>query len=704
MKSTRMIVSAIVLPMIVLMISLMGGCDSSSNDGTSSLAINVTATPTSTTVNGTSIIEALITSDGTALAGRVIVFSVSPNLGTFSQSVDTSGLDGSVVTTFTALSEGTAIIRAFYSSAVVDSVSVTISDGGGTTGGSGNLSGTATPTSILANGVDTSVVAFTVLDAYGDPAPESTVVILAAGEKFQDINGDGLFTNGVDSVIYDLNANGTWDAAGSIPSMAYTAGATGIATVYYISGTTASTVYIRATCLTSGYEGYEEITIYTTPDAHINSIVMSVETNHLAVKGTGGMETAMLYATGYDYNGNAVPEGLPIDFLITDGPDPDTTHGEHLGNLEGVNRRGPYTATTNGSGVASCPISSGEVSGTIRVRCIFEDTVISEATQILVHAGPPANIVAFVEECNVQYWGLVNETNDVGALVYDIYNNPCTDSTVVYFTCSEGVMMAHLDPIEAEDGLAASTWMSYGNEPGDSGLIFVVAETNGGSLLDTVSFLNTWYPYTMVFDVFPTSIPADNKSKRYMVVSAYDLNDHYITDLAPVKLSGDFINFTDRENCDGCYCSNVSANMVAGILDEDYSMTGGDDNGIGAVVIVTARYPGWASVSQAVNITTGAAYSNNCSITVNGSAAAGETLPITVLIMDRAGNPLGDHSITVTASGGVVTAGSQSTNSYGEAFGFTWTAPGAPGDYTIVASDLDPGYGGITLTASVTVE
>jgi len=705
MKLTRMIVGAVVLPLVIIMVSLIGGCESKSDEPTSSVAINVTATPSSTTVDGTSVIEAVITNEGDPIANRTIVFSVSPsNLGTLSQAVDTSGVDGSVITTFTATAEGTAVISAFYSNTVVDSVSIVIGDGGSEETGDGNLTGTTTPTSILANGVDTSVISVTVQDETGAYAPESTVVIFTAGESFDDINGDGLFTNGVDSVLYDVNGNGTWDASGIIPSIGYTTGATGVVTVDFISGTTASTVYIRATCLTAGFEGYTEVTVYTTPDAHINSIVMGTESTHLAVKNTGGMETSMLYATGYDYNGNAVPEGLPIVFIITDGPDPDVDHGEHLANLEGANRRGPYTATTNSMGVASCPISSGLVSGTIRVRSSYEDSVFSVATQILVHAGPPANITVVAKECNIQAWGLVGEENQITAYVYDIYNNPCPDSTAVYFTASEGIILAHLEPTETEEGIASAMWRSYENGATDSGEVFIIAETNGGTLIDTGSFLNTWFPTTMVYDVFPASIPADNKTETPMAVSAYDVNGHYITDLTQAKLKGDFISFVDRFNFDGCYGSTITTYMKAGILDMDYSMTGGDDNGIGKVSNVAAYYPGWAGVYQNVNITTGSAYSKSSSLSISTSAGVGDVLPITVTITDRAGNPLGDHTISVTATGGTITDGTQSTNAYGEATGFTWTADGGIGDFTISANDLDPTYGGITISAEVTVE
>jgi hypothetical protein len=56
----------------------------------------------------------------------------------------------------------------------------------------------------------------------------------------------------------------------------------------------------------------------------------------------------------------------------------------------------------------------------------------------------------------------------------------------------------------------------------------------------------------------------------------------------------------------------------------------------------------------------------------------------------------------MSATGGVVTGASQETNSYGEAYGFRWTAPAAAGTHTITITDTDP-LGGIVLQVNVTV-
>jgi hypothetical protein len=74
-----------------------------------------------------------------------------------------------------------------------------------------------------------------------------------------------------------------------------------------------------------------------------------------------------------------------------------------------------------------------------------------------------------------------------------------------------------------------------------------------------------------------------------------------------------------------------------------------------------------------------------------------------VTVADRWGNPVGDHSINMTASGGTVLDGTGESNAYGEAGSFSWQAPVAAGDYTLTFTDTDP-RGGIVLTTKVTVE
>jgi hypothetical protein len=702
-----------VLP-CVLIVMLLTGCESSNDSADASSAIqisNVTASPASISLGATVVIEAVVTDGSNPLSNRQITFSVDTAYGSCSPLVDTTNSSGIAATLFTSKQTGSVTVTATLPDGTSRSVSIEVTSQ--SQSGSGNIQIAILPTSIQANGTSTATVTITVLDALGQVAPDSTIVRLAAGEKFDDIDGNGYFTNGVDSVIYDVIANGSWDAVGSVPSDTFII-SNGQVSVTYTSGLISGTVYIRATVTASGYDGFAEATVELTPDAAISSIFLAADSIHLAVKATGGMETSMLRAIGYDYNGNTVPEGMQISFIITDGPSPDPTDtlssddDEHLGNLTGLNRRGPYITTTNAMGVASCPISSGIKSGTIRVRA-YTDSIMSTATQIMVHAGPPAKIITDAADCNVQYWDEIGRTVGVMAMVWDIYNNPCPDSTVVYFTCDEGIIEAHETRIMGEDGQTGTTWYSYGIDAEADGIVWIYAETNGGTLLDSGSFINSFFPDTIWFTQFPDTIYAHDKSDGHMYAQVRDLNMNYVTNCAEVKLEGDYVTFANREDGDGCYTSGIGADIVGNKLELDYSMNHAanvDDDGIGAIDYITVRYDVMASVVRPCTLLTGDAYRDNCQLSIeNSTADYGERVYFTVSVKDRWTNPLGNHTIAASVDHGSITGGGTAdTDEYGEAH-YSMTMPDATSgvtDVTITVADIDPA-GGITLVGEVTI-
>jgi hypothetical protein len=261
----------------------------------------------------------------------------------------------------------------------------------GSTSGTGNINVSASRSLLLANGHDTSEVTIVVRDGLGQAAPDGTIIKLVSGEKFVDKDGNGYWSENIDSLVFDANGNENWDAYGLIPSTVAVSGGEGQAIVNFISGDEAYTVYIKATVDDGGITGYGELSVQLSPNAVLHSIYLSSDTLALSVEATGGVETATLRAIGYDTHGNPVPEGMPIVFAILDGPG----GGEHLDTLGD----GPDTSYTNGQGVATTTISSGTVSGTLRIRA-YSGTVLSNASQVLIAAGPAEHIVVGTTVCN----------------------------------------------------------------------------------------------------------------------------------------------------------------------------------------------------------------------------------------------------------------------------------------------------------------
>ncbi len=658
--------------------------------------------PSSIGVGATCVVEAQVTDGTNPVANRAVQFTVDPtSAGTFDPAMVVSDADGLVATTFTASQTGDVTVTARVSDAIYRTASLSVETSQQV--GSGNIDLALTPSLLLADGSSTAELTITVQDGSGNPAPEGTIVRLAAGERFGDVDGNGYFTAGVDSIIYDVINNDTWNPIGIIPSTATVSGTQGQATVTYIAGTDAVTVYIKATITDGDYVGYSEVSLQLTPDAAIESIYLMSDSNSLAVQSTGGMETAMLTATGYDANGNRVPEGLQIAFIITDGPG----GGERLGTED----YGPFIATTNALGEAYCPVSSGTVSGTIRIRA-YVGSILSNSTLLMVHAGPPANIVVGAEVCNIQAWGWVNRDVDIVALVSDIYNNPVRNEVAVYFTTDEGVIMAHQGRTTDEKGIAETSWLSGYIPPGGDGIVQIIAETSGGTVADTCYFYNSWYPDTMWYEEpFPSSVMADGKAYRKFRLQVRDINDNFVIDQTEIDVENYYLTVASGVIVDGCNASVMTSFYTSVTLENDYSWSASDtqDDGIGAIDQITSTYKGFVSVTHPCTLWTGSAYSDGSSLTINASINYSTQVPFKVTIRDRWGNPLGGHQVIAGVSGrGTITNGVQHTNEYGEANGFLYNAPAADPNISdekaiIQVVDNDP-RGNITMTAEVSLQ
>ncbi|MEA3297624.1 MAG: hypothetical protein U9R56_07155, partial [candidate division Zixibacteria bacterium] len=360
---------------------------------------------------------------------------------------------------------------------------------------------------------------------------------------------------------------------------------------------------------------------------------------------------------------------------------------------------GPYETVTNGQGVASVSIHSGTRSGTIRIRA-SSDEVLSNATQVMVSAGPPYYIDVAAEECNVDYWdnvGNADYSQPIVAVVSDIYLNPVNDSTVVYFTTDEGSMKSHEERTGDLEGVATTLWIAARFPDDRDGWVEIYAETAGKTVADTGYFFNTHFPAIITATGAPSSMAADSRAQAYVWVSAVDLNGHPVIGGTQFNADASYLLVSGGTFEDGCYSASDRVEIGSVVLDNDYSLTGVADDGIGAIDVVTYWHAAGASVSFNVTMTTGYTYTGNSSLVAQGSPKGGETAYFTATVKDRAGNPLGDHGLQIEGGSTIL------TNSYGEAY-FSAVVPGAPGDYTYAVTDNDPRGNNVVLTCTITVD
>jgi len=465
----------------------------------------------------------------------------------------------------------------------------------------------------------------------------------------------------------------------------------GEASTYFVSVDT-GTVTLKAK-LQSGDSLTTSLHITTSAPPASAGTIASIEFNTLRpsiqVKGTGGIESAVLVATGYDSLGNKVGAGKQIIFRILNGP-----HGGE--NLENKGY-GPDTALTTESGQAVVTLNSGTISGTVELRA-ESGTIFSNVTRVTINAGPPAYLSLGAKPLNIRGWDVVNATSEVLAMVNDIYGNPVQNGTAVYFGTEEGMVDAYAT---TSGGLATSVYHS--GDPRNDGRALINASTAGGTVSNTVVIIVSGPPDTTRFLTYPLSLVADGVSKGQVVVRVVDLNGNFVVGGTQVKMETDFGNCASGTTQDGIIASLFETELVSQILTRDYSPVSPDD-GIGAVSNLTAKAD-WSSATVQVNFLTGFAYYKNCLIDIVASVMYGTTEPFTVLIKDRSGNPLGGHSLSATATSGTITGSPSITNGYGESSGLFFTAPTDTTikSATISVTDNDPRGSGMVLTKKVSL-
>lgn len=677
-SSTNKIVSGFAVLVIVAFAFIVAGCgDDSLSSGGNYFVEQIASTPTSEVDKGsTVVVQALVTdADGMPASGRPVTFSVTPtSLGYFTPSTDTTDSDGLVASLFTAASAGSATLTATVGSNSL-SKALRINESATSTG---RVSIVVTPALMTANGADSAQVIITADNTDGTPVADGTVIFLTAGERFLDRDEDGYFSQGIDSVLFDANANGRWDPIGSIPSTALTVG--GQVTVTYYAGSQATTVYLRATMINGSEYDYTEISAKLNPNTTVASISLTHNGEDLRVRGVGGIEFSIVTATGYDEFGNTIPDGIPIDFTIGTGPN----GGENIQN-QGY---GPVTVNSNAQGQASVTVNSGTVPGTILLRA-SSGAVLSAVTHLTVNAGPPAHLTVGATNCNMRSWDVVNALNRVSVNVVDYWGNPVPDSTAVYFSTEEGFVVAQaLTGVTFPKGICEVDWHS-GN-PRNDGIVHIYATTAGGTVGDTVAFISSGPSVYVSVLEYPSSLVADGESKGKVTVRVLDINSNYVVSGTPVKFETDYGTINGGGTQDGCYGSLFEVNYVSEVLKYDYSPVSPDD-GIGAVAIVSVNAGGVVGPNTFFQtlFLTGNTYVGNSDVVIDPEIEPGTTVPFLAVVKDRSGNPLGGHRLQLSTSFGALSATSLVTDAYGEVNLF-FIAPAGVGAAIVTVTDNDP--------------
>jgi len=526
---------------------------------------------------------------------------------------------------------------------------------------------------------DTIDVYAVVDDAYNNPVVDGTVVYFGADLGF----------------IFTDNGSGTAATDAGVAKATFVA--------LLPDTNTASEAIV--TCTVEGSIGCETAIALPVdddplPPGAIARIELVPSLTEIAVRGTGWTEQCAIVASAFDAQSQPVGSGRTVIFEILGGPG----GGESLEN-EGY---GPVEALTDANGQARVTLSSGTISGTVRLEA-SAGGLATRAALVSIAAGPAVRIAIGVDPLNIRGWDVVGAEAGVVAIVSDIYNNPVSNGTTIYFTCDEGVIRGwdgNLGSAVTEGGIARATYLS--GLPRLDGRVTITASTAGGSVLGHGGLISSGPPTSVEFisPTPPVTIPADGESELPVMVEVLDVNSNFVLD-------GTVIEFRTTQGtieetattADGVYGSVAEGNLRSDTLDRDFSWSVPDD-GIGARVQVTARAGLGGGVSDALEVGfgTGPAYRGNSRIELETTVTPGSATPFEILVRDRYGNPLGGHVIGLSVTGGGSVTASGTTDAWGTAGPLVFTAPAADTTCVITAVDNDPSYGGMTLSTTVTVQ
>jgi hypothetical protein len=671
---------------------LVGGCEKKSTKETPEAPRvarikSLTIVPPVVQKGRTSVVDAVVEDDANRpFSGIRVTFTVSPaNIGYCSPPVDTTDANGSAGSVFTATGYGIALVQATIEDATPKTAQVEVVTSGEPTK---PLSVEITPAVLPADGISSSKVRVIVSDTTGNLAKDSTVVKFTVGEKFEDVDGDGYFTEGIDNLKYDANQDGRWNSMGFIPPYAYSN--SGEVTVTYVAGLHTGTAYVKITSSVDGYLIQDDATLLLIPTDSVAYIVLMPDHSQIQVPGTGGVEASQIRAVCYDHYGNRVGEGFPVQFYIISGPG----GGESLNGVVSDS----ITINTNSYGEATVTLLSGTKSGTVRLRAKV-GTILSASTLVTICAGPPVDISLSPYYCNIPGCGTECEEDSICACVVDTYGNPVPDSTSVYFGTEEG--MVHCCD-KTKQGCAYSLYVSCG--PRNDCIALVWAETKGenGIISDTCIIILSGPPKSLTFLDYPRTILADGISEGHVLIEVLDANDHFVVGSTPVAMHTVFGSVASGVTKDGCNASLLQTYLTSEVLAQDYSMKYTDrDDSVGVVSLLTAKC-GVESTTVTVTFLTGHTYSGNCEISVI-TVPVGATVPVVVYVKDAFGNPLGGHHIVADQihswRGTII--GSAYTNQFGEAFGFFFTGTSV-GTGVIAFYDEDP-TGDVCIAINVSI-
>jgi hypothetical protein len=313
---------------------------------------------------------------------------------------------------------------------------------------------TADPLSIYAdNGITFSNISVTVKDGNNNPV------------SGQDV----LFRTTLGNILTSV----VTDAAGVASSVLWDEGIVGVASV---------------SAIVRNYDTDNPDQILSQDTAHINIAILPSPTNVYSIRFTQmgqidlnvantGMDSWILKVKLYNHDGNLITEHKNVWFRILNSG---ASGGANLNNQE----PGDSVLSVSQNGIAQVTLHSGTVPGTLIVKASCTDNGRYRETvkdNIVVHPAPPYRVEIFSSGYNTGInmgggnWEIV-----VGAMVYDIFNNPVSYGTSVWFQIPDNTYNCQI---------GANAYVGNESVLGDStaGVAYTTLIYHGSHSLDSIT-------------------------------------------------------------------------------------------------------------------------------------------------------------------------------------------------------------------------
>lgn len=504
----------------------------------------------------------------------------------------------------------------------------------------------AAPATITADGVSTSAVTVTLLDAFDnvvvDPAAVVTLTTSAGTLSAVTNNGDGTYTAQLTSTTLAQNATVSFavdDSAGSA-----TAG----------------------------------VTFEPGPVDLATSTIAAVPTSITA----DGVSTSAVTVSLRDAAGNLRVGAETVEILST------------LGTVGAT--------TDNGDGTYSAVLTSATANGVATVSFEYGGVSAGETTVEFISGAPsPDTSTIAADPLTIIADGLA--TSAITVTLLDPFGNPITTGAAeVTMSTTAGTLGAVTNNADG----TYSAILTSATVAGAATVSFTVDGATATATVDVAFGAGVASATTSEISATPTSLTADGGSKSVVTVTLRDANGNALTTGgATVTIAGTLGTVgTVTDNGDGTYTADFTAGTLIGTAALTFTVAGTPATAQATIQLV----PGAADPSTAIIVATPE------QITADGASTA----DVKVTLLDAFGNQLGGGTdvVAFTTSAGTIGTASNlgdgtylaeltSTTTAGEVATISFSVNGSPATaqatVTFVPGALDPTASTITTANSV---